>query len=180
MTYRPPWQKPTVTDKVPPPRLEGPRNGGPANNSKYDPRFCKIVESLSLLGATRYEVARALCVSVDTVDDWRVWHPEFGAAFRLGKEAADDRVEQSLYNRAVGYSFDSEKVFCSKEGEVTRVDIVEHVPPDVAAAFIWLKNRRSKQWREKHEVEHSGSVTNVTENELLAKLTQGTPPPAAA
>jgi hypothetical protein len=33
------------------------------------------------------------------------------------------RVEQSLYQRAVGYSFKSEKVFCNKDGEVTRVPI---------------------------------------------------------
>ena len=29
---------------------------------------------------------------------------------------------------------------------------VEHFRPDVAAAYIWLKNRRPHQWREKSEV----------------------------
>ena len=42
--------------------------------------------------------------------------------------------------RTVGYSFNSEKIFCNKEGVVTRVPYVEHVPPDVTAAIFWLKN----------------------------------------
>jgi hypothetical protein len=53
------------------------------------------------------------------------------SSLKAGKKEADARVERSLYSRAVGYSFNSEKIFCSKDGEVTRVPIVEHVPPDV-------------------------------------------------
>ena len=30
----------------------------------------------------------------------------------------------------------SEKIFCNKDGEVTRVPIVEHVPPDVTAQIF--------------------------------------------
>jgi hypothetical protein len=65
-----------------------------------------------------------------------------------GKAEADDRVERSLYSRAVGYSFNSEKIFCNKDGEVTRVPYVEHVPPDVTACIFWLKNRDPAHWRD--------------------------------
>jgi hypothetical protein len=68
---------------------------------------------------------------------------------------ADARVERSLYSRAVGYSFNSEKVFCNKEGEVTRVPIVEHVPPDVTACIFWLKNRDPAHWRDAWQFEHT-------------------------
>jgi hypothetical protein len=47
----------------------------------------------------------------------------------------------SLYNRANGYSYDAEKIFCDKNGKVTRVPYREHVPPDVTACIFWLKNR---------------------------------------
>jgi hypothetical protein len=70
-------------------------------------------------------------------------------------EESDARVERSLYNRAVGYSFNSEKIFCNKDGEVTRVPIVEHVPPDVTAQIFWLKNRDPARWRDAWQVEHS-------------------------
>jgi hypothetical protein len=60
----------------------------------------------------------------------------------LLREEADARVKRSLYSRAVGYSFNSEKIFCNKDGEVTRVPIVQHVPPDVTAQ-IFLEPRPS-------------------------------------
>ena len=81
-------------------------------------------------------------------------HPDFLGSLKAGKEEADARVEQSLYQRAVGYSFKSEKIFCNKDGEVTRVPIVEHVPPDVTAQIFWLKNRDPKRWRDAWQVEH--------------------------
>ena len=42
---------------------------------------------------------------------------------------ADDRVERSLDNRAIGYSYDAVKIFCDKNGKVTRVPCREHVRP---------------------------------------------------
>jgi hypothetical protein len=85
-------------------------------------------------------------VSDATIDNWKAQHPDFLGSLKAGKEEADARVERSLYSRAVGYSFKSEKVFCNKDGEVTRVPIVEHVPPDVTAQIFWLKNRDPAHW----------------------------------
>ena len=48
----------------------------------------------------------------------------------------------SPYNRANGYGYDAEKIFCDKNGKVTRVPYREHVPPDVTACIFWLKNRK--------------------------------------
>jgi hypothetical protein len=90
-----------------------------------------------------------------TIDNWKAQHPEFLGSLKHGKEAADARVERSLYQRATGYSFNSEKIFCNKEGEVTRVPIVEHVPPDVTAQIFWLKNRKPSEWRDVQKVEHA-------------------------
>ena len=45
-------------------------------------------------------------------------------------------------SRAVGYFVQLREEFCNKDGEVTRVPIVEHVPPDVTAQIFWLKNRK--------------------------------------
>jgi hypothetical protein len=35
------------------------------------------------------------------------------------------------------------------------VHYVEHLPPDVGAAFIWLKNRDPEHWRDVQNVEHA-------------------------
>jgi hypothetical protein len=65
------------------------------------------------------------------------------------------RVERSLYERANGYSYDAVKVFMpagSKQPIV--VHYTEHCPPDVGAAFIWLKNIDPERWRDVQNVEH--------------------------
>ena len=65
------------------------------------------------------------------------------------------RVERSLYQRANGYNYEAVKVFMpagSKQPVV--VHYTEHCPPDVTAAFIWLKNRDPERWRDVQNVEH--------------------------
>ena len=37
---------------------------------------------------------------------------------------------------------------------MTRVPIVEHVPPDVTAQIFWLKNRDPAHWRDAWQMEH--------------------------
>jgi hypothetical protein len=32
----------------------------------------------------------------------------------------------------------------------------EHVPPDTAAASLWLRNRRKDEWRDKQSHQHAG------------------------
>jgi hypothetical protein len=49
---------------------------------------------------------------------------------------------------------DAEKIFCDKNGKVTRVPYVEHVPPDVTARIFWLKNRKPHEWRDAQQMEH--------------------------
>ena len=64
-------------------------------------------------------------------------------------------VERSLYQRANGYNYEAVKVFMpagAKEPVV--VHYTEHCPPDVGAAFIWLKNRDPEHWRDVQNVEH--------------------------
>ena len=56
-------------------------------------------------------------------------------------------MEGTLYHRAVGYSYDSEKIFSNGE----RIQYREHVPPDVTAQMFWLKNRRPDEWRDRQD-----------------------------
>jgi hypothetical protein len=108
---------------------------------------------------------------------------------------ADERVTRSLYQRANGYDYDSEKVFCNAAGEVTRVPVKVHVPPDTVACIFWLKNRRKDLWRDRHETEQpplafdpNESIEDIRDELLrdmaeagLVKLLPAPPPePAAA
>lgn len=129
--------------------------------SKYKPAFAEQANILCERGATDFEIAEAFSVNVATIYRWKHEHAEFCEALKAGKEAADDRVERSLFNRAVGYSFASEKIF-HHQGQITRVETVEHVPPEPGAGMSWLKNRRGEVWREKIEHQHKGGITVTT------------------
>lgn len=127
--------------------------------SKYEPGFCETAHRLAVDGATDIELADALDVHVATLYRWKAEYSEFREAISLGKEAADDRVEASLYHRAVGYSHDAVKIFMPGGAEKPVVaPYREHYPPDTAAASLWLRNRRPDRWRDKQDFEQSGNV----------------------
>jgi hypothetical protein len=119
--------------------------------TQYKAGFCAIATAMTRLGATDREVAEALRVSEATLNTWKHKHPSFLESLKLGKDSSDKRVEVSLYKRANGYSFDSEKIF-QVEGKALRVPFVEHVPPDTTACIFWLKNRKPLEWRDRKAV----------------------------
>jgi hypothetical protein len=118
--------------------------------TSYKAEYVEQAKKLAELGATDREMADFFKVTETTLNRWKLAHPEFCASIKVGKEPADDRVEQSLYRKATGYSFAAEKIF-QYEGAPVRVDYVEHVPPSDTAMIFWLKNRRPDQWRDKTE-----------------------------
>lgn len=142
-------------------------------SSKFRDEYVEQARKLAELGATDREAAEFFKVAESTLYLWKHTHPEFSEALKLGKEKADARVEQSLYRKAVGYSFDSEKVF-QYEGAVIRAPIVEHVAPSDTAAIFWLKNRQPEKWRDKQEVQHSGAVEFTTKEQRDAAVAAAT------
>lgn len=121
--------------------------------TKYRPEFVEQARKLAALGATDREAADFFEVDEATIHRWKHTHPDFCESLKVGKDVADERVVQSLYRKAIGYSFDSVK-YHSYEGCVTETPCVEHVPPSDTAAIFWLKNRRPAEWRDKTVVEH--------------------------
>lgn len=126
----------------------------------YKPEYAEQAKKLCELGATDQELADFFDVTDRTIYRWSAKHGEFCQALKGGKEVADNRVERSLYHKAVGYTFDSEKVF-QHQGEIIRAPIKEHVPPSDTAAIFWLKNRQPEEWRDKVEHHHEGTVEAV-------------------
>lgn len=134
--------------------------------TKFKPEYIEQARKLAQLGATDREAADFFGVTESTLYLWKHTHPEFSEALKVGKAAADDRVEQSLYRRAVGYTQDDTH-FSSYEGVVTATPYVKHHAPDTTAAIFWLKNRRPAEWREVSRQEHAGSVETIHKIELV-------------
>ena len=127
-------------------------NGRP---TKYRATYAKQAKQLCQLGATDRELAEFFEVSEVTLNAWKTQYPKFLKSLKLGKHAADTRVEQSLYHRAMGYSHPEVHV-SNFQGQITLTDLVKHYPPDSTACIFWLKNRKPKEWRERVEVGGEG------------------------
>lgn len=123
--------------------------------TKFDAEKIKQAEKLCVLGATDEEVADFFEVDVRTLYRWRNSYPEFCQALKSGKSAADERVERSLYQKAIGFRQTAVKIFMPAGAEApVYAPYVEHHAPDTTAAIFWLKNRRSQEWRDKQEHTH--------------------------
>lgn len=129
-----------------------------ARPSKYKEAFATQAAKLCKLGATDAQLADFFDVSVSTINLWKVQHPEFSESVKVPKAEADDKVEQSLYRRAMGYEHDEVDIRVVG-GEIVETHLRKHYPPDTTAAIFWLKNRRPAEWRDKQEIEHKGGVT---------------------
>jgi len=102
--------------------------------TKLTPEIIEQAKNYCLLGATDIELAKFFGVVESTIYEWRKNSPEFSESTKLGKEAANARVEHALYTKACGYD---------KDGK--------HYPPSDTSMIFWLKNRDSENWKDVRE-----------------------------
>jgi len=149
-------------------KAEGKKIGRP---TKYSASFVTIAKGMCELGATDPQIAEALGVNRYTLQRWRAKYKDFCAALKIGKASADDNVERSLFERAMGYSHEEDKIFLHA-GVPVIVKTIKHYPPDPTALIFWLKNRRPEQWREKAKEDEE---TKETYAKMFAKLLEAMP-----
>ena len=139
-------------------------------NTLYRDNYPLIARKLMEAGATQWEVAQDLGVSEQTLYRWAAEYPEFKMALRVGAETSDNRMEMSLYQKAIGYKW-TEEVKSKSVNEVGEeveevTQITKQLPPDTTSMIFWLKNRRSHRWKDKHEVTVNQNINLVTSNDL--------------
>jgi hypothetical protein len=133
--------------------------------SKFKPEYVEQARKLCKLGATDRELAAFFEVTEKTLNNWKLESDEFLQALKSGKDEADDRVERSLFARAVGYEHDDVDIRVI-EGQIVATPITKHYPPDTTAAIFWLKNRRKDEWRDKVTNEHTGADGKPLQHDL--------------
>lgn len=96
-------------------------------------------------GLTNEQIASNMDIAVSTLWEWRKKSPKISNALKIGKDEADIQVENALYKAALG-------------GNTT-------------AMIFWLKNRRSKEWRDKiqQEITTESAVKLVIDNNELSE-----------
>jgi hypothetical protein len=95
-----------MTKKKPRDQLQ--KNG---RKSTFLVQYVDVARRMAYLGATDRDLAAAFNCTIKCIWDWKVLHPAFGEALKVGKKEADERVERSLYQKAIGYSYDAVKIF---------------------------------------------------------------------
>ena len=109
-------------------------------------------------GLTDAQIARNMGIHVATLYEWKLKYPDIADVLKKSKDVADRQVENALFKRAIGYKYEEVKVE-EEHGFVTKRTVtVKEVAPDTTAQIFWLKNRKRLEWRDKHELEHSGEI----------------------
>jgi len=85
-------------------------------------------------GLTDEQIAKNIGINAATLYKWKSKYSEIDKSLKRGKDVVDRQVENALFKSAL-------------EGNTT-------------AQIFWLKNRKPKEWRDKQDIEHGGSVTN--------------------
>lgn len=148
--------------------------------SKYKPEYAVRAAELCEAGATDDQLADEFGVAQKTINRWKVAHADFRQSIKDAKAPTDDRVQRTLYHRAMGGEVeeqvpiklkrikyvDGRKV--AEEEYVEMVTVKKFIPPDTTAAIFWLKNRRAKDWRDVHKHEHGdvGAFDHYTDDDL--------------
>lgn len=138
-------------------------------SAELSEKICKFVQE----GKSTEQIADILCINPRTIYFWMSNNKEFLQNIKEARQAACEIVEASLYHRAIGYSVPEEKVFCNANGEVTTHVTMKHYPPDPTAMIFWLKNRQPEKWKDKTEIEQTGTVLiGAASREQMIELVQ--------
>jgi len=110
----------------------------------------KLIIALYQEGKTDQEVADIIGVPRTTLRD-QVQYNAIIDPVSKAKSEADNKVEEALFKRAIGYEHPEDKIF-NDNGEALIVPTIKHYPPDPVSAIFWLKNRRPEAWKDKQEI----------------------------
>lgn len=116
----------------------------------YRPEYDAIVGNLvRLTGATISEVAEILNVSIATIYNWQARQESFRLALRVPENIANNRVELSCYNEAVGYFVEEEEIKVI-DGKVLKVKKKVWMRPNPTTIIWWTKVKAG--WQPKEEI----------------------------
>jgi len=108
-----------------------------------------LVQKWARDGLTEDQICKNIGISHDTANQYKHRYPEFADALKKGKEVAITEVENALFKRALGYEYEEVKtsirIVDGKETKFTE-RMRKHMPSDVAACSILLKNKDRGNW----------------------------------
>lgn len=138
--------------------------------TKYKEEYNEQAYKLCLLGHTDAELGAFFEVSETTINNWKIEYPDFLESIKKGKEVADGEVVQALYKSALGYSHPDVDIKVIN-GRIVETALTKHYPPNPTSGIFWLKNRQSGKWRDKQDIQHSGTIgSELSDEDLDARI----------
>jgi len=138
--------------------------------TKYKDTFPILAEKYALEGMIDEEIAKKLGISIGTFYEYRNKYPEFSESIDKGKIPTDDKVEDALLKRCLGFEYEETQVEyipgkAEAEGEEPGPAIPVNIKRtkktvlgSVRAEEFWLQNRRPEKWRNLKDVKISGTI----------------------
>ena len=135
-----------------------------------------LIEGWARSGLTDEQIAHNIGIRRETLYDWIKNHPNISHALKKGKEVADFEVENAMFKSALGYEYEEVKTYIEDggNGQKKRIEKTKkHIAPNVTAQIFWLKNRKSAEWRDKQNIEHSGNIDVGKKSDIIQKYLDG-------
>ena len=120
------------------------------------------IEGWARDGLIDEQIAQNMGISYSTFKEWKKKFSDFSAVLKRGKEVVDRQVENALLKTAIGYVYEEETV--TNAGDV--VVVKKYSKPNTTAQIFWLKNRKRGQWTDKSEVDVTGTVVFMNEDDI--------------
>lgn len=135
--------------------------------TSFKKEYIEQAVKLCKKGFIDIELADFFNVSKATINNWKKEYPEFLDSLKKGKNFSDAKVEQALYDRALGFEYKELKKeeSTSPHGSATKTTkTTKKVVGDTTAQIFWLKNRQPERWKDKRDAEHKTDGIPITLN----------------
>lgn len=119
-----------------------------------------LLEGWARDGLSLEQISKNIGIDESTIYKWKKEKKEIFEALKRGKEVADYEVENAVFKRATGYTYE-EKTY--ENGNLVKT-IVKEVAPDTTAQIYWLKHRQREKWGEKETPNNNDvnkKITNI-------------------
>lgn len=162
--------------------------GKPAKDRRYilKAERREVIAQWARNGLSREEIALNMEINASTLYTWIKRCPEILECLKNARAYAHARVENALFQKAIGYKiikqqpvkkkvadFDGVGKKIGEHEEIEIVEVEEMVPPDMGAIAFYLKNNMPDKYKDKWPEElKQGEETAEPENMCLREFTQ--------
>jgi transposase len=136
-------------------------------------------------GLTKDEIAGNMNISSQTLYEWQKKCPDISECLKNARAYAHARVENALYQKAIGYTvikqqpvkkkvadYDGVGKKIGEHEEIELIEVTEQLPPDMGAIAFYLKNNMPEKYKDKWPETDDREEEQEQENMCLRDFTK--------